>query len=219
MADAAVGLAAHVLDFGADDCAGDCLRRPSMAPRLFSIMAAWSPYKPCGPARGWFKWQRTRRCRPPPAFSVSTRPCGLLSEAGHAQLLAGAIRLACRPVAAVGSTLELGSAGREYCVWDVDRVLGLGCVLYRVQLPASSVMGLAQPAVSTAFRPTLAGRALSGYDRVIFSGIFACIGPSAWQSMLLLQPVWTRWPAFRPPWVRFCVVGSLHMPTSSANPV
>ena len=64
---------------------------------------------------------------------------GYFLRLGHAQPLAGAIRLACRPVAAVGRTLELGSAGREYCVWDVDRVLGLGCVLYRVQLPASWV--------------------------------------------------------------------------------
>jgi MFS family permease len=36
----------------------------------------------------------------------------------------------------------------------------------------SSVMGLAQPAVSMAFAPSLAGRALSGYNLVIFAGIF-----------------------------------------------
>ena len=37
---------------------------------------------------------------------------------------------------------------------------------------ASSVMGLAQPAVGMSFRPALAGRALSAYNLVIFSGVF-----------------------------------------------
>lgn len=37
---------------------------------------------------------------------------------------------------------------------------------------ASSVMGLAQPAVGMAFQATLAGRALSAYNLVIFSGVF-----------------------------------------------
>ena len=37
---------------------------------------------------------------------------------------------------------------------------------------ASSVLGLAQPAVGMAFRPSLAGRALSGYNLIIFSGVF-----------------------------------------------
>jgi MFS family permease len=37
---------------------------------------------------------------------------------------------------------------------------------------ASSVMGLAQPAVGMAFPAALAGRALSGYNLMIFSGIF-----------------------------------------------
>ena len=36
----------------------------------------------------------------------------------------------------------------------------------------ASVMGLAQPAVGMAFRPSLAGRALSAYNLVIFSGVF-----------------------------------------------
>ena len=36
----------------------------------------------------------------------------------------------------------------------------------------SSVMGLAQPAVGMAFAPSLAGRALSAYNLVIFAGIF-----------------------------------------------
>lgn len=37
---------------------------------------------------------------------------------------------------------------------------------------ASSVMGLAQPAVGMAFRPALAGRALSAYNLGIFAGVF-----------------------------------------------
>ncbi|MDO8719062.1 MAG: MFS transporter [Polaromonas sp.] len=45
----------------------------------------------------------------------------------------------------------------------------LGWALFCV---ASSVMGLAQPAVGMAFQATLAGRALSGYNLVIFAGVF-----------------------------------------------
>ena len=37
---------------------------------------------------------------------------------------------------------------------------------------ASSVMGLAQPAIGMAFRPALAGRALSAYNLGIFAGVF-----------------------------------------------
>ena len=37
---------------------------------------------------------------------------------------------------------------------------------------SSSFMGLAQPAVGMAFRASLAGRALSGYNLIIFSGVF-----------------------------------------------
>ncbi|MDB5932510.1 MAG: major facilitator superfamily 1 [Polaromonas sp.] len=37
---------------------------------------------------------------------------------------------------------------------------------------ASSVLGLAQPAVGMSFRPALAGRALSAYNLVIFAGVF-----------------------------------------------
>jgi len=36
----------------------------------------------------------------------------------------------------------------------------------------SSVMGLAQPAIGMAFKPTLAGRALSAYNLIIFAGVF-----------------------------------------------
>jgi MFS family permease len=35
-----------------------------------------------------------------------------------------------------------------------------------------SVLGLAQPAVGMAFKPSLAGRAMSGYNLMIFSGVF-----------------------------------------------
>ena len=75
--------------------------------------------------------------------------------------------------------------------WPADRLLLWGVPFSLVALAAnivlgtstgwpgwavfcmtSSVMGLAQPAVGTAFRPALAGRALSGYNLVIFSGIF-----------------------------------------------
>jgi len=45
----------------------------------------------------------------------------------------------------------------------------LGWALFCV---ASSVMGLAQPAVGMAFQAALAGRALSAYNLVIFSGVF-----------------------------------------------
>ena len=45
----------------------------------------------------------------------------------------------------------------------------LGWALFCV---ASSVMGLAQPAVGMAFASSLAGRALSAYNLVIFSGVF-----------------------------------------------
>ena len=50
----------------------------------------------------------------------------------------------------------------ESCGW-------LGWAIFCI---SSSVMGLAQPAVGMAFRASLAGRALSGYNLVIFSGIF-----------------------------------------------
>ena len=36
----------------------------------------------------------------------------------------------------------------------------------------SSVMGLAQPAIGMAFKPSLAGRALSAYNLIIFAGVF-----------------------------------------------
>ena len=45
-------------------------------------------------------------------------------------------------------------------------IWGLFCV-------ASTVVSLAQPAVGMAFRPELAGRALSAFNLVIFSGVFA----------------------------------------------
>lgn len=45
----------------------------------------------------------------------------------------------------------------------------LGWALFCV---ACSVMGLAQPAVGMAFKPALAGRALSAYNLMIFAGVF-----------------------------------------------
>jgi MFS family permease len=59
---------------------------------------------------------------------------------------------------ALGINIVLGAS----CGW-------LGWALFCV---GSSVMGLAQPAVGMAFRASLAGRALSGYNLVIFSGVF-----------------------------------------------
>ena len=75
--------------------------------------------------------------------------------------------------------------------WPADRLLLWGVPLSLVSLAVnimlgasagwlgwavfcmtSSVMGLSQPAVGMAFRPALAGRALSGYNLVIFSGVF-----------------------------------------------
>ena len=75
--------------------------------------------------------------------------------------------------------------------WSASRLLAWGVPLSLLSLAANvwlgadcgwlgwaifcmtgSVMGLAQPAVSMAFRPALAGRALSAYNLVIFSGVF-----------------------------------------------
>ena len=59
---------------------------------------------------------------------------------------------------ALGANIALGAS----CGW-------LGWALFCV---SSSFMGLAQPAVGMAFRASLAGRALSGYNLIIFSGVF-----------------------------------------------
>ena len=75
--------------------------------------------------------------------------------------------------------------------WPADRLLLWGVPLSLVSLAANvalgasagwwgwaifcataSVMGQAQPAVGMSFRPALAGRALSGFNLVIFSGVF-----------------------------------------------
>jgi MFS family permease len=58
--------------------------------------------------------------------------------------------------------LALNIALGASCGW-------LGWALFCI---SSSVMGLAQPAVGMAFRASLAGRALSGYNLIIFSGVF-----------------------------------------------
>ena len=49
---------------------------------------------------------------------------------------------------------------------------GTGWLGWAVFCIASSVLGLAQPAVGMAFQPGLAGRALSAYNLVIFTGVF-----------------------------------------------
>ena len=59
---------------------------------------------------------------------------------------------------ALAANIALGAS----CGW-------LGWALFCI---SSSFMGLAQPAVGMAFRASLAGRALSGYNLIIFSGIF-----------------------------------------------
>jgi MFS family permease len=46
-------------------------------------------------------------------------------------------------------------------------------VLFSLVCVSCTVVALAQPAVGMAFRPELAGRALSAYNLVIFSGVFA----------------------------------------------
>jgi len=56
----------------------------------------------------------------------------------------------------------------------VNIALGASCgwLGWAIFCISSSFMGLAQPAVGMAFRASLAGRALSGYNLIIFSGIF-----------------------------------------------
>ena len=56
----------------------------------------------------------------------------------------------------------------------------LGWALFCV---TSSVMGLAQPAVGMSFQSTLAGRALSAYNLVIFAGVFV----AQWSLGLLID--------------------------------
>ena len=54
-------------------------------------------------------------------------------------------------------------------IWGGTSIGWLGWALFCV---ASSVMGLAQPAVGMAFRSSLAGRAMSAYNLGIFAGVF-----------------------------------------------
>ena len=54
-------------------------------------------------------------------------------------------------------------------IWGGTSIGWLGWALFCV---ASSVMGLAQPAVGMAFRSSIAGRALSAYNLGIFAGVF-----------------------------------------------
>lgn len=55
-------------------------------------------------------------------------------------------------------------AGAGLSAWT-GAMLAMFCI-------SSTVLALAQPAIGMAFPPTLAGRALSGYNLVIFSGVF-----------------------------------------------
>jgi len=49
---------------------------------------------------------------------------------------------------------------------------GTGWVGWAVFCVTSSVLGMAQPAIGMAFKPSLVGRALSAYNLMIFSGVF-----------------------------------------------
>ena len=78
---------------------------------------------------------------------------------------------------------QLGWSATRLIAWGVPLSLAIlalnilagaatGWVGWALFCMASSVMGLAQPAVGMAFPAALAGRALSGYNLMIFSGIF-----------------------------------------------
>ena len=54
-----------------------------------------------------------------------------------------------------------------------EQVFSWAIVIFCLYFIACSFVSLAQPAVGMAFVPTLAGRALSAYNLVIFSGVFA----------------------------------------------
>jgi hypothetical protein len=49
---------------------------------------------------------------------------------------------------------------------------GTGWVGWAAFCVTSSVLGMAQPAIGMAFKPSLVGRALSAYNLMIFSGVF-----------------------------------------------
>lgn len=53
-----------------------------------------------------------------------------------------------------------------------DRLSGWTGVWLAIYCMSASVISLAQPAIGMAFAPALAGRALSGFNLVIFSGVF-----------------------------------------------
>lgn len=58
-------------------------------------------------------------------------------------------------------------------VWVTPVMPQAATVLVVLYCVSSTVVALAQPAVGMAFRPELAGRALSAYNLVIFAGVFA----------------------------------------------
>ena len=65
--------------------------------------------------------------------------------------------------------LPLSLATLAFNTWAGASTGWLGWAIFCV---TSSVMGLAQPAVGMAFRPAMAGRALSAYNLGIFAGVF-----------------------------------------------
>ena len=69
----------------------------------------------------------------------------------------------------IGWGMPLSLAVLAFNIWGGASTGAAGWALFCV---ASSVMGLAQPAVGMSFRAALAGRALSAYNLVIFAGVF-----------------------------------------------
>lgn len=88
----------------------------------------------------------------------------------------------------------LGSAVVDAAPW----VLGSYCVL-------ATVNSLAQPAVGMAFRPELAGRALSAYNLVVFCGVFAV----QWGLGLAIDALrtlgWTEVHAYQGAWALYAL--------------
>lgn len=62
---------------------------------------------------------------------------------------------------------------------------------------ASSVLGLAQPAVGMSFRAALAGRALSAFNLVIFAGVFICQWSLGWLIDSFAGRGWTQAASFQ----------------------
>ena len=56
--------------------------------------------------------------------------------------------------------------------FNIAGASGTGWIGWAIFCVASSVLGLAQPAIGMAFKPSLVGRALSAFNLMIFSGVF-----------------------------------------------